>query len=182
MKTSCKYYPDLGELFRSNDWNTWKWMLGYGMIVYNMRVYCIQIRKKLTSWLICLWLQCFCHCNLFLCSKPCPSLPLGNATHLHRIESQLSSVSRTQDERCREVIPGTGAVLNHEMDVYMGHWASTQWHHPRSRESPVYSLFSFTLFSVHVCPGQGPSFSLFFFLLNNNFTEIYFICHKIHPL
>ena len=36
----------------------------FGMIVYNMRVYCIQTGKKLTSWLICLWLQCFCHCNL----------------------------------------------------------------------------------------------------------------------
>lgn len=114
MWNSCKYYPYLWELFRSNNWNTWKWMLGYiwnDSLLYESLLYSNwkEVDKLIDLSLTAVLLPL----QAFLCSKPCPSLPLAMTQTFTGIESQLSSVSKTKDERCREAIPGTGAVLNH---------------------------------------------------------------------
>ena len=150
------------------------------MIVYCMRVYCIQTEKKLTSWLICLLLQCFCHCKL----SYAPS-------HVHHSPWQWHKPS--QD---RITVVFCFKDIGWEMQrsdpwdrssVKSWTWMFKVWVTEPAlsgttveAENPLCTLLSFTLFSVYfwyVGPGQGPSFFTFF---NNSFTEIYFIYHKIH--
>ena len=65
MWNSCKYYPYLWVLFRSNGWNTWKWMLGYIWNDSFLFESLLHSNWKEADKLINLSLTvCFCHCSL----------------------------------------------------------------------------------------------------------------------